>query len=186
LGIGIAFRKRALQSIGGFNPGLQVFEYLDLSLRSAGLKGVKTPDMTVLHLEPERRFTLGGYLRRKVEYGFWYHSLFYLHPKRLTVFAFPIKLGFLIAMAGCSFIFLSYIPLLALLGAYVFWMGYHFRVFSRTGMVAYAASLFDGNARRSLALVAAVVVLTLGELAGDLGKLWGVLKGPRLKGVEPH
>jgi hypothetical protein len=186
LGIGVAFRKRALQSVGGFNPGLQVFEYLDLSLRSGGFKWVKTSEMTVLHLEPESRFTLTGYLKRKMEYGFWYHSLFYLYPKRLTIFAFPVKLAFLIAMAACSLIFFSYIPLLALLGVYVLWMGVHFRAFSKAGMVAYAASRFDGDTRRSLALVASVVVLTLGELAGDMGKLWGVLRSPRLKGVKPQ
>jgi hypothetical protein len=177
LGIGIAFRKKALESVGGFNDDLQVFEYLDLSLRFKG-KGIKTPEMTVLHLEPDSRFTLGGYLRRKGEYGFWHHSLFYLYPRRLSIFAFPAKLFFLAAMVSAALLLHSYLPLVALLAVYVCWTISHYRMLKKGNIVSYTLSNFNRSYVKLCALAIAIFVLSSGELAGDIGKLWGMVRSP--------
>jgi hypothetical protein len=184
LGIGIAFRKKALESVGGFNDDLQVFEYLDLSLRLKGIKEIKTPEMTVLHLEPASRFTLGGYLRRKVEYGFWHHSLFYLYPKRLSIYAFPAKLFFLASMASAALLIRSYVPLGALLAVYVCWTITHYQLLKKGNIVSYTLSNFNRSYVKLFALAIAIFVLSSGELAGDIGKLWGMVRSPtRARGV---
>jgi len=184
LGIGIAFRKKALQAAGGFNDDLQVFEWLELSLRSKGIKGVKTPEMTVLHLEPESRFNFGGYIRRKVEYGFWYHYLYYLHPKQLSVFAFPVKLLFLAAMISGAILFHSYLFVVALLGVYLYWMVAHYHLLEKDNVVKYAMSNFTRAQEKFLAFILAMLVLSAGEIAGDVGKLWGVVRSPLRKGAS--
>jgi len=184
LGIGIAFRKKALQEAGGFNNNLQVFEWLELSLRMKAIKGVKTPEMTVLHLEPESRFNLGGYLRRKAEYGFWYHSLYYLHPKKLSIFAFPVKLLFLLAMIGGAVLFHSYLFIVALLGVYLYWVIAHYQLLRKDNVVKYAMSNFTRAHEKFFAFVFSMFVLSAGEIAGDVGKLWGVLRSPVKKGVS--
>jgi hypothetical protein len=184
LGIGIAFRKKALQEVGGFNNDLQVFEWLELSLRSNGFKGVKTPEMTVLHLEPENRFNLGGYLRRKIEYGFWYHSLYYLHPKKLSVFAFPVKLLFLVGMITGAILFHSYLFLVALSGVYLYWIFTHYQLLRKNNVVKYAMSNFARAHEKFVALVLAMFVLSAGEIAGDVGKLWGMARSPVKKSAS--
>lgn len=184
MGIGIAFRKKALQEAGGFNNDLQVFEWLELSLRMKGIKGVKTPEMTVLHLEPESRFSLGGYLRRKAEYGFWYHSLYYLHPKKLSIFAFPVKLLFLVAMVAGAVLFHNYLFLVALLGVYLYWVVAHYHLTRKDNVVTFAMSNFARTHEKVLAFVLAMFALSAGEIAGDVGKLWGVMKSPVKKGAS--
>jgi hypothetical protein len=184
LGIGIAFRKKALQDAGGFNENLQVFEWLELSLRMKGVRGVKTPEMTVLHLEPESRFGLGGYLRRNIEYGFWYHSLYYLHPKKLSIFAFPVKLLFFIGMLAGAILFHSYFFVAALVGVYFFWMIAHYRLLEKDNVVKNVTRNFRRVHQKVIAFALAIFVLSAGELAGDVGKLLGVVRNPMKKGAS--
>jgi hypothetical protein len=183
LGIGIAFRKKSLQEVGGFNPDLQVFEYLELGLRTEGRrsKEVKTPELTVLHLEPESRFTLLGYLSRRREYGFWYHALFYLYPSRLSIYAFPVKLFLLLAMLSLAAVFQDSLFLFVLLAIYVVWMVLHFRLLNGENIVSFAISNYKHWYKKALVFVLALVILSLGEIAADLGKLQGMINSPTRK-----
>jgi hypothetical protein len=178
LGIGIAFRKSILKAAGGFNEQLQVFEWLELSLRLGGYTSVKIPELTVLHLEPKSRFTLTGFLRRRIEYGFWYHSLYYLNPKRLSFYAFPVKLTIFLALLVAAVIFRSYVFLFGIAFIYLIWTIVHYRLLKPDNVAAYAASNFDSSYEKGYAFMVAILVLTLGELAGDIGKLWGMLRSP--------
>lgn len=177
MGIGIAFRKKALQSAGGFNDKLQVFEYLELSLRSK-FNSVKTPELTVLHLEPEQRFSLIGFLRRRMEYGFWYGSLYCLYPKKLTFYAFPVKLVGLVVILGSAFVLSSPLVLLSLPIIYVAWLAVHYQLLSKDNPVKYAASKFPKRYAGVFAYLLSLGILTLGELAGDFGKLHGITSSP--------
>jgi hypothetical protein len=186
LGIGIAFRKKVLQDVGGFKDEIQVFEYLELYQRLKGIKGIKTSEMTVLHLEPENRFELGGYLRRRVEYGSWYNYLFRLYPRKLSIFAFPVKLFFLSAMLAGAAVSHSYLPILALLCVYLFWLVDHFQLLHRDNVVKYAMSNFARAHQKLFAFAAAIFVINAGEIAGEVGKLWGMLRSPIRKGTPSH
>jgi hypothetical protein len=181
LGIGIAFRKKALESTGGFNPQLQVFEYLELGLRSKGFKGIKTQEFTVLHLEPEERFSLTGFLKRRVEYGFWYNSLYYLHPSRLSIYAFPVKLLGFVILLSLSLLTWSFWPLLLLVTVWFAWMIVHFQLLHPENPVAFAAGKFRPSYKWASAYILAVSILSLGELAGDIGKLQGMFGSPTKK-----
>ena len=181
MGIGTAFRKDVLKSAGGFNPDLQVFEYLELGLRAKGFKAVKTPELTVLHLEPESRFSFSGFLRRRAEYGFWYHSLYYLHPKKLSFYAFPIKLLGLAAFAIATLVFRDAFFLIPLVLIYIAWLVVHYQLLRKDNPVKYAASKFEHRRTKVLVYFLSVAILTLGEIAGDLGKVRGIVGSPTRK-----
>jgi hypothetical protein len=51
----------------------------------------------------------------------------------------------------------------------------------RDNAVNYAMSNFTPAHEKLLAFVVAIFVLSLGEIAGDLGKLWGMLRSPARK-----
>lgn len=181
MGIGIAFRKSILRAAGGFNEKLQVFEWLEMSLRigrAGHFTTVKIPELTVLHLEPPNRFTLGGFLRRRVEYGFWYHSLYYLHPKRLSFYAFPVKLTLLLAVLAMEVVIRNPVFLLAGAILYLAWTVRHYHLLEGDNVAAFAASNFSRLHEKVYAYFTAVAVLSLGELAGEVGKLWSVFKSP--------
>ena len=178
LGIGIAFRKEALKAAGGFNQDLQVFEYLDLEFRTNGFKGVKNPGLTVLHLEPEKRFSLSGYLRRKAEYGFWVHSLYYLYPSRVSIVAFPLKLALLIGLLSIAAVFRSYWPIVALIVIYAVWISVRYKLFDSDNQIRFAASNFSHWYTKLSVYLVAISIIGLGDLASDIGKLHGLVSSP--------
>ena len=174
----IAFKKAALASAGGFNEHLEIYEFTELSIRFKGHKYVKTPDLTFLHLEPKDRFTLRGFLRRRMQWGFWHHVLFYLYPRRLSVFAFPVKILLLAAAAIFSLLLQSYIPMALAVSAYLIWMPFHMRLWNKENPTAFAVSRFSSVHEKLAAFVIAYCVSVLADLASEIGKIWAIARSP--------
>ena len=164
--------------MGGFNQSLQVFEYTELSLRLRGFKGLQGPELTVLHLESDSRFTLRGYLQRRFQSGFWYHVLFYFYPRIVSVYGFPLKLFFMIGMSVSIVFFGSYLLLLVLIISYLLWTIRHNRLLRKTNAVSFTISNFPHIRTKFYVLALALLVLAAGELATEAGKLWCLLRSP--------
>jgi len=176
----IAFRKRDIELAGGFNEKLQSEEYTELSLRLKG-STIKTPELTVLHLEPEDRFTLKGHLLRRFDAGYWYQALHYLYPKRAG-YALPFKLLFALGIIALALVFHGYFVLAVLVLAYLIWVLWRHQLLRKGNIVEFTVGNFVHPYEKGLALIVSFLVLAMGELAGEAGKLWGVLRSPTRAG----
>lgn len=120
-----AFRKSALDSVGGFDTGIRWVEDTDLSFRliqnGCTLRYIEKP--AVWHSHPTRLWHL---LRRKFRYGCWLGRIYLRHPRRIientrTPKKQLISIGLWVGWIPAALIFgwpgLLAVPLLTLLPA---------------------------------------------------------------------
>jgi len=80
--------------------------------------------------------------------------------------------------------FHSYFFLVALSGVYLYWTFTHYHLLRKNNVVKYAMSNFPRAHEKFVALVLAMFVLSAGEIAGDVGKLWGMARSPVKKSAS--
>lgn len=129
--------------------------------------------------------TLRGYAARRFEYGFWYHVLYDLYPKKVTFYGFSVKLFFFHALAGAAVIIhplLFFFPVL-----FLAWFMLRNHVFRGPNAVAFCLSKFSSPGGKILALLVAIVAFGVGELSAESGKLWALFKSPvhRRRSIVP-
>jgi hypothetical protein len=158
-------RKEALE-VGGFDVGLQAHEDTDFHMRLSQKGKVVGPrDFYLLHLETNDRFSFRGFVHRNFAFGYWYHMLYYRHPKQVGMRAWPIPL--LVLVAG--FVAAAVIGSLLAAGAFVLIIIFLQALLSRRYYSA-VPLFFHGAIRRLGAVLVTTFYLVVDVVASDAGK----------------
>lgn len=167
------YRKSAVLEVGGFNEEMHVMENLDIQwkIENAGYKVVFPEGVTFFHHRPVNRFTLGYVLNNAFTYSYYWNKLRHLHPDKVGISAFPIKL---VAFVISASILVFYPSILWLLfAALLFW--FSFRFYRDKARVNNCINHMKGKLEKIGVLIYSFFVHILFEMVQELGKLSGSL-----------
>lgn len=169
-----------------FNEAFQIYEYTERELRTRRkgrrtkekrrAKSVNAPELMVVHLENSKRFTLRGLMKRRFDYGYWDHMIFYTYPKEVGLAGFPVKLALFLGLGIMSIFYgLGPIPLTL---AYIIWIVYRLKPHRRSA-TSYCLQKFKTLWEKVSALTIIILLFSLEVLAKELGRTYGLLDSIR-------
>lgn len=167
------YRRNAVLRVGGFDEELQVMEHVDViwKLEKAGYT-VKRRDIRLGHHHPIDRFTLRNVFKHAFIYGYCWHKLYHKHPDKTGLSAMPVKLS-----VFAIFVFVSYFyPCVLWALATLLSLWFAFKLYRVRIHIKKCIARMERNLEKLGALIILLFVMTLAEIARELGKLYAILK----------
>jgi len=166
------YRRSAVQSVGNFDNNLRWLEFpdMDWKLKKTGYKIIVDERCFVFHLKSPQRFTLKHLIRKRIQYGYWYHMLFYTHPNKVNLGGWPIKLVFLILV-----LFLIPFPLQLYLILVISSIYLTIRVYRRKECFVACLKCMNSFTGKLKAVAVILLIEVLDVASSEIGKVNGIL-----------
>ena len=175
-----AFRTVAVRRVGGFDDQMQVKEDTDLiwRLQQHGYLSIRRKDGEVSQIKGRKTFTIAAHLERSFAWGYWYHMLYSVHPRKVGIGGWPVKLlAGVVLIIFSSFSTVAYLALVPLITSTVLLR--FIRVRTRVKLCLLST---EGLSNKILAFSLSIILIFLEALSFDLGKVLAI--GDRLLGIR--
>ena len=172
-----------MTEIGGHSDDLQIKEDEELSWRltKAGYRLVRIDEGSfAIHLESPDRFTLGGVLKRAFSYAYWYHMLFYKHPCKVGLAAWPIKMLVFSVIVLISVILID-ASFMLILTLFLTPLMFLFRFYKKRESVRFTFGKFESRVEKMKVFLIILLVESLIMVVSDVGRIYGMLDKVRAK-----